>query len=388
MVKLAVVGGALQGMEVTYLAKKAGFETVVMDRDPGAPALSMGDHREIIDPLMDPMTFMDVISDCDAVIPANENMMLLNSLVGLTKAAEVPLLFDIDAYRITTSKIQSNALFSTLGLTMPNQWPHCGFPAVVKPSACSGSKGFRVVKNADEMHDALQYVSDIGHEPVIQKFLSGRNLSLEIIRDGRTSHPYLTTEIMLDDRYDCKGVFCSPNIVTDEAHQRLEDYSVRIAEQLDLCGLMDVEAIMDGDEPYLLEVDARFPSQTPAAVFHASGINLLSELYSIKIKGNPGNRPRRGYSLYEHFTSVNGLLRSCGEKRFATVHHPEIVPGFYGADEAITDYRQGSKKWSAAVMISGNSEQEVLRRRQDCISQMMDDNDLMIFIDPKPAEAI
>ena len=388
MVRIAIIGGALQGMELAYLGKKAGYEIVVVDRDPGAPALNLGDHREMIDPLMDPMTLMDVISDCDAVIPATENIMLLNCLVGLTKAAEVPLLFDIEAYRITSSKVQCNDLFSELGIKTPNQWPQCGYPAVVKPSSCSGSKGFRVVKSANEMHDALQHVSEIGQEPVVQKFLSGRNLSLEVIRDGAKVSSYLTTEILLDDRYDCKGVFCSPNIVSEEVHGKLEDYSKKIADKLELCGLMDVEAVMDGDEPHLLEVDARIPSQTPAAIFHASGLNLLDELHSITIQGKEARKPMAGYSLYEHFTSVNGLLRSCGEKRFASVHAPDVVPGFYGADEAITDHRAGSEKWSAAVMISGKSEDEVLRRRRDCIAEMMKDNNLSIYIDPKPAEAL
>jgi len=334
------------------------------------------------------MSLMNIISDCDAVVPANENIMLLNSLVGLTKAAEVPFLFDIDAYRITSSKIQSNQMFTELGIKSPHEWPRCGFPAVVKPSSCSGSKGFRVVKTPDELHDALHYVSEIGHEPVVQKFLSGRNLSLEAIRDGTTSTTYLTTEILLDDRYDCKGVFCSPNLVSEEVEEKLQEYSVKIADQLGLSGLMDVEAVMDEGEPHLLEVDARFPSQTPAAILHASGVNLLDELYSILIEGGQPRKPKRGFSLYEHFTSVNGLLRSCGEKRFSSVHAPEIIPGFYGCDEAITDYRVGCQKWSAAIMISGQNEEEILTRRRDCIARMMADNGLSIYIDPKPAEAL
>ena len=32
--RLCIVGGALQGMEAAFLGKKAGFETVVIDRRP------------------------------------------------------------------------------------------------------------------------------------------------------------------------------------------------------------------------------------------------------------------------------------------------------------------------------------------------------------------
>lgn len=36
--RLCIVGGALQGMEAVFLASKAGYETVVIDRRPDAPA--------------------------------------------------------------------------------------------------------------------------------------------------------------------------------------------------------------------------------------------------------------------------------------------------------------------------------------------------------------
>ncbi len=38
---IGIVGGRLQGMEAVYLAKKAGFETLVIDRKEDAPATSI-----------------------------------------------------------------------------------------------------------------------------------------------------------------------------------------------------------------------------------------------------------------------------------------------------------------------------------------------------------
>ena len=35
--RLAIVGGALQGMEAAYLSKRAGYETVVIDRKIDCP---------------------------------------------------------------------------------------------------------------------------------------------------------------------------------------------------------------------------------------------------------------------------------------------------------------------------------------------------------------
>ena len=48
MTRIAIVGGALQGMEAVLLSKAAGYETVVLDRKPGAPALLLAGIRFIM----------------------------------------------------------------------------------------------------------------------------------------------------------------------------------------------------------------------------------------------------------------------------------------------------------------------------------------------------
>ena len=68
---MAIVGGALQGMEAVYLANKAGIETVVLDRKADAPALSICDDPFVLDPTKDPESAMGIFEGCDAVIPAS-----------------------------------------------------------------------------------------------------------------------------------------------------------------------------------------------------------------------------------------------------------------------------------------------------------------------------
>ena len=40
--KIAIIGGKLQGTEAVYLAKKAGFEIILIDRDAQVPPASGG----------------------------------------------------------------------------------------------------------------------------------------------------------------------------------------------------------------------------------------------------------------------------------------------------------------------------------------------------------
>ena len=66
MTRIAIVGGALQGMEAVLLSKAAGYETVVLDRKPSAPALSLCDEPVVLDPTKDPAGAAKVFSGCDA----------------------------------------------------------------------------------------------------------------------------------------------------------------------------------------------------------------------------------------------------------------------------------------------------------------------------------
>lgn len=42
--QIAIIGGKLQGVELTYLAHKAGWKVILIDRKPGVPASGLCDH--------------------------------------------------------------------------------------------------------------------------------------------------------------------------------------------------------------------------------------------------------------------------------------------------------------------------------------------------------
>ena len=211
--RLCIVGGALQGMEAVFLGHKAGYETVVIDRREKAPALSICDEPHILDPIADRESAMDVFRTCDAVLPACEEHDLLECLDELLKDSGIPFLFDLRAYDISQSKIESNGLMAADGVPMPQPWPECGFPVVVKPSSQSGSIGVSIAHNKEEMEAGLEKVRALGDDPVIQEFVHGKSVSVEVIGNGINATAYVTTEVVLDNGYDCKEVRCHPDIL-------------------------------------------------------------------------------------------------------------------------------------------------------------------------------
>lgn len=385
MISIAIVGGALQGMEAVYLAKQAGFWTVVLDRRSEAPALSLADEYYLIDPTADINGAKRILKKCDVVIPACEEMDLLETLVRICFDIKVPLLFDMAAYRISCSKLRSNEIMEKAGVPIPGHWPECGFPVIVKPSSQSGSVGVSVAFNNSELQEGLNKVQELGDSAVVQEFVSGKSVSIEVIGNGKDFRSFVTTEVVLDSNYDCKMVICSPDLLDEENDKAFAKIGENIAKAIDLKALTDVEAIMTAKGLRVLEIDARIPSQTPAAICKATGINLLEELtLSALGKGFTDKVRRPNSSAYYHLHYKNGVLRTCGEKEFGHVIKPHFEKGLFGSDDAITDYGPGKTEWHATLISEGCDMKDVRRRFDESIRSICDTCDVKEFIDRSP----
>ena len=149
--------------------------------------------------------------------------------------------------------------------------------------------------------------------------------------------------------------------------------AVRLGEGLRLDGLMDVEVMVGGGEPKVLEIDARLPSQTPTAV-------LLVERHQHRRRAAPHRDPRRACGsrsraprracVYEHVHAHAGLLEVIGEHVMGSARPLTLVPGFFGAAEALTDYRPGASTWSATLIGTGASVDEAMQLLEEAVSTM------------------
>ncbi|MEE4276681.1 MAG: ATP-grasp domain-containing protein [Thermoleophilia bacterium] len=387
--KLAVVGGKLQGTEAVYLARKAGYETVLVDRRHGVPASGLADRVVVLDVTADERTSRAVLGACDAVLPACEDDETLAWLDAHVARWGVPLLFDLAAYRVTSSKLASNRLAADLGVPAPRPWPACGFPAVVKPSSASGSEGVTVVSDETGLRVAKERLAAAGHEVVVEEYVAGPSLSIEVLAAGGRAVPLQVTGLEFDAGYDCKRVVApvgeaaaggppaaaSPTASPDWSRaaptgtlEALDDMAVRLAEGLGLTGLMDVEVMVAPDGPRLLEIDARLPSQTPTAVLWSSGVNLLEGLVDCVTRGAPPSLDRtpRSACVYQHVHAEGGRLAVPGEHVMGSSRPLSLVEGFHGADEALTDYEPGAPSWSATLICAGATVAEA-RARADAV---------------------
>ncbi len=386
---VAIAGGALQGLEMTYLAKKAGFETLLLDRRSDAPATGICDRFFTID-LTDHAALTGALGSVDLVLPATENAHALQSLVEWCDDNRMPLAFDPGAYAVSSSKTASDALFRELGIPAPAPWPDCTFPVIAKPDGESGSKGVEVFPDLQALEARFGLIPPSGH--VLQEYVTGPSYSIEVMGRPGDYTPLQTTKLEMDQDYDCKRVL-APSPLPSDLTGVFEEMAVTLAEAVGLSGIMDVEAIFHEGQLKVVEIDARFPSQTPIAVYHSTGINMVERLamiFSAQDKGKPGSvptRPMRG-SILEHIRVRDGQLTVCGEHIMAEDGPLHLEANFFGADEALTSHAPGRPDWVATLMVKGSHLEDARERRDRVIGEIRDRFDLRIYNDEYPQEPL
>lgn len=367
---IAVVGGKLQGVEAVYLAKKAGWQTIVIDKNPDVPAAGLCDHFlqfEFCPESSQPPLSLNV----DFILPAVEDIDVLTAIKKWSKKNSIPLAFDLDAYMISSSKLKSNSLFNKMKLPLPGAWPDCSFPVVIKPDQASGSQGVEVVNDPEALFfkfPTRQRLDNI----VIQEYMEGPSYSIEVVGSPGNYQALQITDLSMDRIYDCKQVK-APTLLSPSLSARLEEIAVCIAREINLIGIMDLEVILNKNELKILEIDARFPSQTPMAVYWSTGMNMVEMLGSLVLK--KGNREivkkNEQYVIIEHIQMRDHQLEICGEHIMALNSPLTLKYNFFGANEALTNYKPGKKQWVATLITVGDSKDDVAGIRQNCHEQII-----------------
>jgi pyrrolysine biosynthesis protein PylC len=265
------------------------------------------------------------------------------------------VLFDMNAYRVSSSKKKSNALFIQNHLPVPAVYPACGYPVILKPDGQSGSAHVKKAYAPEEVKDYLKLHPH--DKTVIQEYMEGASYSLEVIGDGKRFYFPQITEVITDKAYDCKRIV-APGALRDEEKRQMLDLGKKLAEQLKIKGIFDIEVISHNGRLKLLEIDARFPSQTPISVYHSTGMNMVEMMVNLAL-GDAGKvrvLPAKQVCLYQQIQVRGGKISVQGEHMIGSCKGLKIHADFFGSTEAITDYEAGSRDWKAIVIVTGDDE--------------------------------
>jgi len=380
MKRVLVLGGKLQGVEAAYLMKKAGWHVIVADRNPNCAAAHLGDTFLKLD-FLKCGELRSAMAGVDFVIPALEKLHVLEKITEAARDCSVPLMFNLDSFRISRSKLRSDKLFAEIGIPAPQPWPACGLPVIVKPSGRSGSEGVRFLATEEEFAEWQQATASRA-DWVVQEYLCGPSYSIEIIAKQGEMKSFQVTELEMDRRHDCKRVIC-PSLLPRDKELEFSELAQRLAMAVGLEGIMDVEVILHNNQLKVLEIDARLPSQTLTAVYNSIGV-IAPDVYARGFAtGDVAEHTKKDGCgvIYEHIEVRGRRLRTAGEHIMGGHGPLKWVQDFFGADEALTTYEPGKDSWVATLIMKDIDRTAVWAKHEQVMKKIMQANGLRDYED-------
>lgn len=375
--RVIICGGGLQGVELCFLAKQAGWQSVLIDKLENVPAAALADrfiHQDLCS-LDTAQEIHELFFAIDLVIPATENFKALQALTIFCQKHNIPCAFDMHAYKITSSKLLSRELFKECNTPIPNPFEafsqeKISFPLIAKPSGGSGSQGVQIFHETASFEMAFPH-GTATEEWLFENYCEGPSYSIEVCGTPDNYTCFTVTALQMDARFDCKAVTV-PSGLNALNEKLIEEEIVRLAHALQLHGIMDLEVIWTPTGYVVLEIDARFPSQTPTAVYLASGINLIEHLAACYIEYTPMQKKHEiQHVWYGHMIHNGTHLENEGEHcmtKYGSLQiHAVCSPymSLVGQNDTPHD-----TSWGITLMLHDTSFERLQDLRERCIQNI------------------
>ncbi|MCC5930355.1 MAG: acetyl-CoA carboxylase biotin carboxylase subunit [Cyclobacteriaceae bacterium] len=184
-----------------------------------------------------------------------------------------------------------------------------GFPVLIKASAGGGGKGMRIVKNEDELEEAIQRAASEAKEAFgdgavfIEKYIeSPRHIEVQVIADQFGNVADLFERDCSIQRRHQKVIEEAPSPKIDDILRvQLGQAAVKICKACNYYGAGTVEFLMDANNHfYFLEMNTRLQVEHPVTEF-ITGLDLVKEQIRIamgeKLSFDRAQMHPRGHSI-------------------------------------------------------------------------------------------
>ncbi len=296
-----------QGIEFDYCCvhasfalRDAGFETVMVNCNPETVSTDYDTSDRLY---FEPLTYEDVMNIIDSEKPRGV-IVSLGGQTPLKLADQLPadlvLGTSPSAIDAAEDREQWNALCSRLEIPQPaggtarsstealEITSRVGYPALVRPSYVLGGRAMEIVYDDENLTRAMQELAGFGslgregglsaQRPVlIDRFLEdATEVDVDAIRDHLGD--FVIGAVM--EHVEEAGVHsgdsaCSipPTNLSADTVELIEDYTARIAEALDVRGLINVQYAVKDSQVFVIEANPR-ASRTVPFVAKATGVPL------------------------------------------------------------------------------------------------------------------
>jgi len=355
--KIMVLGGGPnrigQGIEFDYCCvhaafaiKKAGYESIMVNCNPETVSTDYDTSNKLY---FEPLTAEDVLSIYNKEKPegvivqfggqtplnlANELAEAGVQILGTTPET-IDLAEDRDRFRHVMQKLGIPQPESGMASNLEEALKiagRIGYPLMVRPSYVLGGRAMRIV-NDEEM--LAQYVATaVGVSPdrplLIDKFLEDAiETEADAIADGTDAFvPVVMQHIEYAGIHSGDSACVIPPVILSEKHiETIKDYTRRIAIEMKVIGLMNIQYAIYEDVVYILEANPRASRTVPlvSKVCDVSMANIATQILLGKKLSDFNLKPKKfkHYGVKEAvfpfnmFPNVDPLLgpemRSTGE---------------------------------------------------------------------------
>lgn len=379
--KIMILGGGPnrigQGIEFDYCCvhaslalKKLGFETIIVNCNPETVSTDYDTSDKLY---FEPLTLEDVLSIYNkekplGVIAQFGGQTPLNLAASLekngvkilgTSPAVIDLAEDRDQFRAMMDKLEIPMPESGMATTVDEAISIAngiGYPVMVRPSYVLGGRGMEVVYDDESMSDYMK--AAVGVTPdrpiLIDRFLNNAlECESDAISDGTHAFvPAVMEHIELAGVHSGDSACIIPSVHISEENVRLiKEYTRRIAEEMHVKGLMNMQYAIEKGKVYVLEANPRASRTVPlvSKVCDIRMVPIATDIITSELTGRPSPIPamkerhipyygvKEAAFPFNMFPEVDPILgpemRSTGEVLGLSSHYGEA---FYKAEEGVS----------------------------------------------------
>ncbi len=393
--KIMILGGGPnrigQGIEFDYCCvhasqalKKMGFETIIVNCNPETVSTDYDTSDKLY---FEPLTLEDVLSIYKkekplGVIAQFGGQTPLNLAADLekngvkilgTSPSVIDLAEDRDLFREMMEKLEIPMPESGMASTVEEALAvaeKIGYPVMVRPSYVLGGRGMEVVYDEESMVGYMK--AAVGVTPdrpiLIDRFLNhAMECEADAISDGTHAFvPAVMEHIELAGVHSGDSACILPSVhISEKNVETIKEYTRKIAEEMHVKGLMNMQYAIENDKVYVLEANPRASRTVPlvSKVCNIRMVPLATEIITAEITGKESpipslkekNIPYYGvkeaafpFNMFQEVDPVLGPeMRSTGEVLGLSHSYGEA---FIKAQEAV----QAKPPLSGTVLISVN----------------------------------
>ena len=321
--KIMILGGGPnrigQGIEFDYCCvhaalslKKLGFETIIVNCNPETVSTDYDTSDKLY---FEPLTLEDVLSIYEkeqplGVIAQFGGQTPLNLASELEKNGVRILVTSPSVIDLAEDRDQFRAMMDRLGIPMPESGmastvqealviaERIGYPVMVRPSYVLGGRGMEVVYDAESMTGYME--AAVGVTPdrpiLIDRFLNhALECEADAVSDGTHAFvPAVMEHIELAGIHSGDSACIIPSVHISEEHVRtIKEYTRKIAEEMHVKGLMNMQYAIENGTVYVLEANPRASRTVPlvSKVCNIRMVPLSIEIITSEFTGNPSPVP-------------------------------------------------------------------------------------------------